>query len=97
MKREKNRNAQDMMTLEGDSIPQPVRKKGRLRLKAKHHRRLLKGLAAASACAILVGGTFGINALFFNEAIDIRIAGGVCDRNIRPSDGRLHARSALCA
>ena len=68
MKREKNRNAQDMMTLEGDSIPQPVRKKGRLRLKAKHHRRLLKGLAAASACAILVGGTFGINALFFNEA-----------------------------
>ena len=57
------------MTLEGDSIPQPVRKKrGGLRLKAKHHRRLKKALAVGSAFAILVGGTFGINAIFFNKA-----------------------------
>ena len=69
MKRENRQHEGEMTTLEGDCIPRPVRKKkGGLRLKAKHHRHLKKVLAATSACAILVGGTFGINALFFNEA-----------------------------
>lgn len=69
MKSKKKQTASEMMTLEGDSIPQPVRKKrGGLRLKAKHHRRLKKALAVGSAFAILVGGTFGINAIFFNKA-----------------------------
>ena len=69
MKRKTKQNPEELITLEGDAIPRPVRKrKGGLRLKAKHHRRLTKVLAAFSACAILVGGTFGINALFFNKA-----------------------------
>lgn len=69
MKQRKQQAAEQLATLEGDNIPRPVRKKkGGLRLKAKHHRRLKKVLAASSACAILVGGTFGINALFFTEA-----------------------------
>ena len=66
----KQRQSADGLTeLEGENIPRPVRKKkGGLRLKAKHHRRLTKTLAAFSACAILVGGTFGINAFFFTNA-----------------------------
>lgn len=69
MKRKIKQNPEELTTLEGDAIPRPVRRrKGGLRLKAKHHRRLTKVLAASSACAILVGGTFGINALFFNKA-----------------------------
>lgn len=69
MKKNRKQVDTELSTLEGDHIPRPVRKgKGGLRLKAKHHRRLTKVLAASSACAILVGGTFGINALFFNSA-----------------------------
>ena len=74
--KQRKQTAGDMMTLGGEGIPRPVRKKGRLRLKAKQHRRLKKGLAAASAVAIVVGGTFGINALFFNKAAPNTVAEG---------------------
>ena len=81
MKSKKKQTASELMTLEGDSIPQPVRKKrGGLRLKAKHHRRLKKALAVGSAFAILVGGTFGINAIFFNKA-----APNIVERVLRQS------------
>ncbi len=74
--KQRKQTAGDMMTLGGEGIPRPVRKKGRLRLKAKQHRRLKKGLAATSAVAIVVGGTFGINALFFNKAAPNTVAEG---------------------
>ena len=68
MKKQRTQQENGLSELQGSDIPKAVRKKNGLRLKAKHHRRLVKGLAGVAACAVLVGGTFAVNALFFNKA-----------------------------
>ena len=74
--------------LKGEGIPKAVRKKGRIRLRAKHHRRLVKGLAGVAACAVLVGGAFAVNALFFNKAAPNSVEEGFVTVSYElPTDG----------
>ena len=68
MKKQRTQQESELSELKGRDIPKTVRKKNGMRLKAKHHRRLVKGLAGVAACAVLVGGAFAVNALFFNKA-----------------------------
>ena len=77
MKKQRTQQESELSELKGRDIPKTVRKKNGMRLKAKHHRRLVKGLAGVAACAVLVGGAFAVNALFFNKAAPNTVEEGV--------------------
>ena len=88
MKKQRTQQENGLSELQGSDIPKAVRKKNGLRLKAKHHRRLVKGLAGVAACAVLVGGTFAVNALFFNKAAPNTVEEGFVTVSYElPTDG----------
>ena len=88
MKTQRTQQENGLSELQGSDIPKAVRKKNGLRLKAKHHRRLVKGLAGVAACAVLVGGTFAVNALFFNKAAPNTVEEGFVTVSYElPTDG----------
>lgn len=88
MKKQRTQRENGLSELKGNDIPRAVRKKNGLRLKAKHHRRLVKGLAGVAACAVLVGGTFAVNALFFNKAAPNMVEEGFATVSYElPTDG----------
>ena len=66
--KKKQQHTQNGMSDVAGNVPQPVRGKGGVRLKTKRRRRLFKVFAAAAACAVLVGGVFAVNALYFDKA-----------------------------
>ena len=88
MKKQRTQQESELSELKGRDIPKTVRKKNGMRLKAKHHRRLVKGLAGVAACAVLVGGTFAVNALFFNKAAPNTVEEGFVTVSYElPTDG----------
>ena len=88
MKTQRTQQESELSELKGRDIPKTVRKKNGMRLKAKHHRRLVKGLAGVAACAVLVGGTFAVNALFFNKAAPNTVEEGFVTVSYElPTDG----------
>lgn len=88
MKREKI-SADGLHDLENEKEPKIVCKKnGKRKLKFKTHQRLKKALACCTVGAVLCGGIFGVNALFFQKATPNVVDEGFVTVSYRvPDDG----------